>query len=314
MLCLIVAFAARFVAEHYGGPPLLIAMLFGMALHDLSESKKWLPGIAFASGPVLRLGVALLGARITAEQIIGLGWQPIAIVAVCIAATFTVGIACARAFGLPRTFGVLTGGSVAICGASAALAVSAVLPADPDKERRTLLTVAVVTALSTAAMVIYPLLTKWLQLDAQTAGIFLGATIHDVAQVVGAATLLSPQAAESATIVKLLRVSFLVPVVFILTMVYRQGGAKNSGQPRRLPGLPLFLWGFVALVGLNSAHLLAPVVTQAMTGLSAWCLVVAIVAIGLRTSFQHLLDLGWKPVAMIVAETVFLAGLALALI
>lgn len=304
--------AATFVSDHHGGPTLLYALLIGMAFHFLAKEETTGAGIAFAGRSVLRIGVALLGLRISIEQIVDLGMMPIVLVVGAVAATVLFGRALARVLGLARAQGVLTGGAVAICGASAAMAIAAVLPRGRDHERDTLFTVIAVTTLSTAAMVFYPLLVRALGLDDRMAGIFLGATIHDVAQVVGAGYLISDEAGTIATFTKLLRVAMLVPAVLIIAWAFGRRAAASAPAAAREPPLPLFLIAFVAFVVANSLGWLPAAAVALAAELSRWCLVVAIAALGARTALQDFLSLGWRPVALVVAETVFLAVLVLA--
>jgi len=302
-----IALAASFVAEHQGGPQLLYALFFGMAFNFAAEGEKIRDGIEFASRQVLRFGVALLGARITAEQLAGLGADSIAMVAGGVVATILFGALVGRLLGRPGTEGVLTGGAVAICGASAALAISAVLPKNEENQRFTLFTVVGVTALSTLAMVVYPALVKAFGLDANAAAVFLGGTIHDVAQVVAAGYIISPEVGDGAVFVKLFRVAMLLPVVAVVSVLFRDGTATG----KKPPVLPGFLVGFAVLVVVNSLGLIPKPVTDAASSLSRWCLVVAIAALGVKTSFQQLAAVGWRPVAMLAANTVFLAALIL---
>jgi hypothetical protein len=138
------------------------------------------------AGPALRMGVALLGARLAFSDLAQLGWEPIAFLVFAVGVTIFSGVLCAQLMGVGRKLGVLTGGSVAICGASAAMAISSVLPESEDRRRATLFTVIGVASLSTVAMIFYPLLGDILGMDDEAMGFFIGATIHDVAQVVGA--------------------------------------------------------------------------------------------------------------------------------
>src|SRR5262249_36902032 len=161
------------------------ALLIGMAFHFLHEEGRCVAGIEFASRTVLRLGVALLGVRITFDQIASLGFAPVAMVVVGVSTTILFGLALADRLKLSRIFGVLSGGAVAICGVAAALAIATVLPRTPQSERDTILAVVSVTTLSTIAMIAYPILVVALGFDERHAGIFLGGTIHDVAQVIG---------------------------------------------------------------------------------------------------------------------------------
>lgn len=138
-LSCVIAMAATLVSTLHGGPQLLYALFFGVAFHYLSQDPKAKPGIEFCSRNVLRLGVGLLGARITASQIAGLGWSTAAIVIAAVVTTMLCGSLLGRRLGLTRAQGVLSGGAVAICGASAALAISSVLPRNKESERFTLM-------------------------------------------------------------------------------------------------------------------------------------------------------------------------------
>ena len=305
-----IALAASYLAERYGGPQLLFALMLGMAFNFAAQEPRIKPGLDFASRTVLRFGVALLGARIGLEQIVALGAAPAAIVVAAVSGTIAFGWALSRLLRRPVTEGLLTGGAVAICGASAALAISAVLPRGQDQQRFTLLTVVGVTTLSTVAMVLYPTLATQLGLDPRQAAIFLGGSIHDVAQVVGAGFMISPEVGDGATLVKLLRVALLVPVVLLFAQIFRHKGGQEPGAPRP-PVLPGFLVAFVALVGLNSMGVVPAALASALGEVSRWCLVVAISALGVKTSLMQLAELGWKPVVMIVAETLFIAAVVL---
>ncbi|MET1537319.1 putative sulfate exporter family transporter, partial [Burkholderia sola] len=130
----VIALAATFVSTLHGGPRLLFALFFGVAFHFLSQDARARPGIEFCARGVLRLGVGLLGARITATQIAGLGWTTALIVIAAVVTTLLCGTLLGRRLGLTRSQGVLSGGAVAICGASAALAISSVLPRDKDSD------------------------------------------------------------------------------------------------------------------------------------------------------------------------------------
>lgn len=311
-LPVLIMLGATFISEHYGGPQLLYALLFGLAFHFLYLDARCRPGIEFCSKTLLRIGVALLGARITLAQIGQLGIGPLATAALSIVSTIALGAWLARRFGLKTDFGLLCGAAVSICGASAALAVSAVMPKSGENERQTLLTVVGVTGLSTLAMILYPLLVKVLALSDTSAGIFLGGTIHDVAQVIGAGLMISHETGDVAVIVKLFRVTLLVPVVAVLAWYWRQRstGALDGATPRT-PLLPFFLISFMMLVIVNSVGVITPRITEAMSQVSRIFLVIAISALGIKTSFEELVGLGWRPIALMVIETVWLAGVFL---
>ena len=282
-----VGLAATFVAGLHGGPQMLYALFFGIALNHLSQAPRTKPGVEFGARTVLRLGVGLLGARITATQIAALGWQTAAVVTLAVVSTIAMALFIGRRLGLSRAKSVLAGGAVAICGASAALAISAVLPREKDGERFTLMVVVSVTLLST------------------------------VAQVVGAGYTINHQTGDAATVVKLLRVAMLAVVVAVVAFAFRQQRLAalpraDGSTPARQPLLPWFLWLFMAMVLVNSTLGLAPWLQQGLGGASRACLVLAIAALGMKTSFAQLARMGWRPVALIVAETLWLAIFVLA--
>jgi uncharacterized integral membrane protein (TIGR00698 family) len=312
LACGVVGAASGFLSEHYGAPVMLFALLLGMAMNFLSAEGPCRPGIEFCAKQVLRIGIALLGLRITTGQVIGLGWGPIALVLVCVVVTILVSIVAARALGFQSNFGLLTGGATAICGASAALALSAALPGHPKKDKATLFTVIGVSALSTVAMVVYPTVAQLLGLSAPVAGKFLGATIHDVAQVVGAGYSISPEAGDIATLVKLMRVAMLLPVILVASVLTRRSGEAEGGE--RPPLLPWFAVAFAVLVAINSTGFIPHPVQSAGNDLSRWFLVAAIAGIGMKTHLKEVASVGLKPVLLMVGETLFLAVLALVLL
>ena len=327
-LSAVIAVAATALASLHSGPQLLYALLLGVAFHYLSQEPLTKPGIEFCGRGLLRLGVALLGARITADQIVGLGWQTALTVVAAVVTTMLCGLAVGAKLGMTRAQRVLSGGAVAICGASAALAISSVLPREKNGERFTLMVVVTVTVMSTLAMVLYPFLTRALNLPPELAGFFIGATIHDVAQVVGAGYMISNEAGDVATIVKLFRVALLAVVVMVVSVAFKaareeaqleaevkaQAAHSDSrkAQPQSL--IPWFLWLFIAIMAFNSAGLISSTVQSALNATSRACLVTAIAALGMKTSFQQLARAGWKPMALILVETLWIAGFVLTLI
>jgi uncharacterized integral membrane protein (TIGR00698 family) len=318
LACAVVAAAATFLSEHYAAPQMLFALLLGLAMNFLSGDGPCAAGIEFTGRQVLRVGVALLGLRITFGQIAELGWQPAVIVVVSVVLTIGLSMLVARMMGFHTLFGLLSGGATAICGASAALALAAALPPHPLKERATLFTVVGVSALSTVVMIFYPMLAHAVGLDERLAGIFLGATIHDVAQVVGAGYGMSKQTGDVATFVKLMRVAMLVPVIVFAVMLVRARftdmGDATGATGKRPPLLPWFAVAFAVLVAINSTGWLPGIVAKGGSEVSRWCLVAAISAIGMKTQLKELAAVGLKPVLLMVGETVFLAALVLALL
>ena len=306
---LIVGLAALFLSDHYGAPVMLFALLLGIVMSFLYESSKVRQGIDFVACHILRFGVALLGLRIAFGDLVALGWKTALLLVIAIFSTIVFGMLVARAFGLQKRFGVLTGGSVGICGASAAMAISAVLPDSKDKDRDTSLTIIGVTALSTVAMVLYPIIASMLNLDATSTGVFLGGTIHDVAQVVGAGYSVSDQTGDLATLTKLVRVAFLMPVVVCILLVLRLNLKKSVDA--KAQGIPGFLIVFVILMAVNSLADLPLVLIDSATNISRFALVISIAAIGIKSNLSQMLTVGIKPILLLVLETLWIGGLIL---
>lgn len=314
ILALTIAAAATFLSEHYGAPTMLFALLIGMAFNFLSVEGPCAPGIAFTSRSVLRAGVALLGARITFDQISALGLDAVLSVAGLIALTIGTGFVAARLFGRKWRFAILTGGAVAICGASAALAIAAVIPHNDKTERNTLFTVVAVTTLSTVAMIAYPVLFKSLGFNDVQAGFLIGATVHDVAQVVGAGYSISDGAGEVATIVKLLRVALLPVVLLLIIAVLRFAPSSERTGGAARPGIPGFVLAFGALVAINSLGVIPEAAVTLVSDVSRWMLVTAIAALGVKTSLKAMAAVGGGHVGIVVIETLVLLAAALALV
>ncbi len=304
LLCATIALASQFVATRYGGPVMLYAILFGIAFNFLNADEKTAPGIQFASKRVLQLGVILLGAAVTLAEIAALGWATALLVIFAVTTTIGVGWAIGRAAGLTSSHSTLSAGAVAICGASAAMAIASVLPQTKESERNLLLTVVGVTTLSTVAMVLYPSLTHLLQLSDMQAGVFLGATIHDVAQVIGAGYIVSDEAGAVAAVVKLMRVTLLAPAVFFIAMTFAKKAASAEATGR---AFPIFLLGFAALMIMNSLGFIPDNLRPHLAGASRFALVMAVSALGVKTSLKELFEVGPKPVAALLAQTAWLA-------
>lgn len=310
LLAAVIAFAAAFIAETRGGPTMLYALLLGMALHSVTAEGGARPGVDFAARRVLRVGVALLGARITLEQISGLGWGNVGLILAGVGATIAFGVVVSGLMGLDRRLGFLTGGATAICGASAAIAIAALLPRDEKSERELIFTIAGVTVLSTVAMIVYPMVVHLLRLTPEQAGIFLGGTIHDVAQVVGAGYSVSNEVGDYAVLTKMLRVAMLLPVVLALSVAAWRRTRTHVDSPRE-PLLPPFLVAFVLLVTANSLGAIPRPVGATLNELSRGCLIVAMAAVGLKTSLLDIRKVGLGAAFLLGAEAVFLVAFVL---
>ncbi len=306
-VAVLIGLAALFLSEHYGSPVMLLALLLGIAVAFLYEETKCKEGVDFAATAVLKFGVALIGLRLALSDLIDLGWQTGLLLVLAIMSTILIGHLLSRLVGLPKHFGFLSGGAVGICGASAALAISSVLPEHECKDRDTVLTVIGVTILSTIAMVLYPSIGSALDMNTTQTGIFLGGTIHDVAQVVGAGYSVSVETGDIATLTKLVRVSLLVPVVMILLLTLNP---KQTSEKKKLP-IPLFLIAFVVLMLINSFVSLPTALVATSSEISRFALILAMAAIGMKSNLRKLLEVGLKPIAVMLCETLWIAAVIL---
>jgi uncharacterized integral membrane protein (TIGR00698 family) len=289
---------------------MVIALLIGILLNPLARRPSFQPGIIFCLKIVLRWAVALLGLRIALGDIAALGWSTAILVIVTMAATLAAGFLIVRILDLQPAYAALAAAGTAVCGASATLATSIVLPDYKGKETDVAFVVVAVNALSTVAMVAYPLVCIWLGFDSQTTGVMLGATIHDVAQVVGAGYAISNETGNTAVIVKLFRVFLMLPVVLVIGCLFARRTVARAAA--KIP-VPVFAIVFVVLCLLNSTAAafpgLAPTfmwIKVPLIEASTWGLVIAIAALGLGTSLTAMAALGWRHVATILGTTLVL--------
>jgi uncharacterized integral membrane protein (TIGR00698 family) len=310
LIAVVGGISAEAISLHYGAPSMLIALLIGLSIHFIYDLPATREGVNWAGRQVLRYGVALLGLKIAVADIVSIGLAPLVLVAASMVFTMLVAVVGARALGVSREFGALSGGSVAVCGASAAAAVASVLPQDKDSERNLAVVIGVVTMLATVAMIFYPLLVTAMGLTPQEMGVILGGTIHDVAQVVAAGKAISPKVGELAIFVKLVRVALLLPIV-MLVFLWLGRGATQKASGQKVSYIPGFLVAFFVFAGLNSYGVVPPLAIEWGSTLSHFFLVVAITAIGIKTDLKSLLEVGWKPFVLIAIETVAMLGFVL---
>lgn len=305
--------SAPLVATVFPIPTMVIALIIGIALNAFAAKPQFQPGITFCVKTLLRWAVALLGLRIALSEIVALGLGTALLVVLSMAVTVLAGFLLARAFGQSKYYGALAGTGTAVCGASATLATSIVLPAYKGKEADVAFVVIAVNALSTVAMVLYPPLCALLGFDATLTGVMLGATIHDVAQVAGAGYAVSEPVGNTAVIVKLFRVLLLFPVVVAIAWWFMRPKPPIAALKTSVPGFALV---FLALCIVNSvlsklpaaAGLYQPV-KAALGQVSTWGLLIAIGALGLGTSFSAIAALGLRHVATVIGTTIVILGI-----
>ena len=308
-----------------GVPAIVIALVIGMGLHRYALLPRMKAGVAWCAKPVLRFAVGLLGLRIALGDIAGLGVGTALLVIASMATTIATTMLLARRMGCTDGYGALAGAANAVCGASATLATATVLPDYKSKETDIVFTVVMANAISTIVMIAYPPLCLLLGFSPRQTGIMLGATIHDMAQVVGAGFAVSEPVGDIAVVVKMFRVLLLLPVVLAISWWFhrRQADGGAGGGAASAPPVPTFAIAFLALCVVNSILLAMPSlkpiylpIRQVLTQASTWGLLVAIGALGLGTSLGSILRVDWRLLAVFLAATLLLlvmgtAGIAL---
>ena len=233
--------------------PLILAILIGTAFHNLVGTPALAkPGVGFSLRRLLRFGIILLGFQLTISQVIEVGSRGFLIIAATLAATFIFTVWMGRLLGVDRKLAQLIAAGTSICGASAVIATNTVTNAHDEDVAYA---VACVTVFGSVAMFTYPLLPGLLHLDPHAFGLWTGASVHEIAQVVAAAFQDGKAAGEFGTITKLSRVMLLAPVVIALGLLAARSPAKNDTASKVASSRPPMSWfvlGFLAVVGLNS--------------------------------------------------------------
>ena len=302
-----IAAAAGFLSIHYKAPVMLFALLIGIAFNFLATDERCAQGIEFSSKKILRFGVALLGFRVTLDQILGLGTNVLLLVPILVLSSIAISWFIAKLMGRRYLFGLLTACAVSICGAAAALAVASVLPNWKDRHRDTLFVVVCVTALSTFAMIAYPILFSVGGFSDVEIGILIGATIHDVAQVVGAGYAVSNETGDVATFIKLLRISMLPFIVIIIALLLKGDDATSNISPK---AFPWFALAFAMCLVINSSGFIPSILSDFLANVSQWFLVFAIAGLGVSTSLKSMMELGGRSILLMVLQTIALLGIA----
>ncbi|KAA1011950.1 YeiH family putative sulfate export transporter [Paraburkholderia panacisoli] len=287
-----------------GLSPLIVGIvagaIYGNALRD-GMPASWAAGVNFSARKLLRIAVAFFGLRVSLQEIAQVGLPGLAESVLIVVSTLVIGTwAGMKIMKLDRDTALLTAAGSAICGAAAVLAFESTLQSKPHKSA---MAVGSVVLFGTLSMFLYPVLFNagWLHLDTVGAGLFFGGTIHEVAQVVGAASNVSPEATHIATIVKMTRVMLLVPVLLVVGMWVNRSarsaaaaasrdGAHGSA-PRKL-AIPWFAVGFLAFVVINSLNVLPEAATSTLNTLDTFALTMAMTALGIETRISQIRQAG----------------------
>lgn len=297
------------VKSHLHVSALLLVILLGMAVASaVSLPHAVEPGVALAQRPILRWAVAGLGFRLSLQEIVAIGGPGLVVVVASTLSTLVFGWWIARRLGVPEKLGILLGVGSAICGASAVVAADSVVHAD---KRDSAIALGTITLLGTIGIVLYPILGRLLGLSDFVFGVWDGASLHEMAQVVAAGFGMSDEAARVATVVKLARICLLAPVVFWLAWSLRQRHLAE-GKARVSP-VPWFLVMFVVFAAINSADLLSSGTVDLIRQADLWLLCVGMAGVGLHTGVRDIRAAGTAPLLAGLLQWLFLALLSLGL-
>jgi len=287
--------------------PMILSIVFGAIIQNVfGTSSATLPGIAFAAKRPLRLGIVLLGLQLTVTQMIGLGGTAVLIVAGTLLATFLAIRVVGRMLGVDRALTDLIAAGTAVCGASAVVAANSV---SRGSDEDVAYSIACVSILGTISMFAYPLLGTLLDMDAAAFGLWTGATVHEVAQVVAASFQFSDEAGQYGTVSKLARVVMLAPLVLGMAVFVAR---STNGEVRARTPMPWFVLGFVAMVIVNSAVDLPDLITSNIAMVTTFLMSMALAAIGLQIDVARLRAKGTRPLLLAVFGWIFIAVFGLA--
>jgi uncharacterized integral membrane protein (TIGR00698 family) len=277
--------------------PLIIGIFLGIIYANTLRNnipKEWQRGINFSMKQILRFGIILYGFRLTFGNIQEVGINGVLISALIVGITFVLGyIVGVKFLKLDRDVTILTSAGSSICGAAAVLATEPVIKADPYKSA---VAVSTVVVFGTVAMVLYPFLYKagMIPLNESQMGIYIGATVHEVAHVVGASNAVGDIASTEAIIIKMIRVMMLAPFLLILSFwLFKSSTAKAE---RSNITIPWFAVMFIAVVGFNSFELLPMTAVESINSLDTFLLTMAMTALGMETTLDKFKNVGLKPV------------------
>ena len=310
-ICSFIGGFAILGAQLYAAPVMLVAIILGLVMHFLAFIDELEAGIKWCAKPLLYIGVALLGLRIDLADLSQVGFTIPALTIAALILTIGGGYLIAQVLGQTKGFSFLIGGAVAICGVSAAAAISAAMKDDDKREQDLAITIAGITVISTLVMILYPVLARALGLSDVAAGVLMGGSIHNVSQAVGAGLAISENAGDIAVITKLLRVSMLLPIVFLIAIfVGRQNAAKQASFGQKFRAyFPPFLITFFILAVLSCLQLVPPAISHIGSELANIALVVSLVAIGIKTDLKQVITFGVKPLLAMTLTTGLMAAI-----
>ncbi len=293
--------------------PMILATLIGMVFHNLVGTPTWAkPGVTFSLKRILRLGIILLGLQLMASQVAQVGLAGVGVILTVLVTTFVITKWLGRVIGVDPKMAELIGAGTSICGASAVIATNTVTQGSDEDVTYA---VACVTVFGSMSMLIYPTLPSLLHLSPAAFGLWSGASIHEIAQVVGAAFQDGARAGEIATVAKLTRVMMLAPLVITLGIIAtRRALHAADGAERKAPPMPWFVLGFIAMVAVNSLVSIPAAPKGWIVLATTVMLSMALAAMGLETDFRKLRAEGLRPLALAATSWIFISAFALVLV
>lgn len=313
-LCLValLALLALFVADiawvrSMGLGPLTIAMIIGLLIGNSIlpfYAHRFAQGVVFSKSTLLRLGIILYGFRVSVQQVYELGLSGIAIGLAMVVLTLVIALFVGKKlFKIDSETCLLIGAGSAICGAAAILATESITKAKAEKVS---VAVATVVIFGTISMFAYPQLFPYLDMSPKAYGMYVGSTVHEVAQVVAAANAIGDQATETAVIEKMFRVMLLVPFLFLLIFMGNKAQMDtHKTEAHRVP-VPWFAVLFVVVIVINSVWPISAGLDAAVINADDFILAMAMTALGLSTNLKSLRHVGFKPFGLAALLFVFL--------
>jgi uncharacterized integral membrane protein (TIGR00698 family) len=291
---------------------LILAILLGILVRNtIGVPQIFQPGITFSLKRILRLAIILLGLQLSLPQVIAVGPVGLGIVIVTLVSTFIFTCWFGRQLGVNNKLTKLIAAGTSICGASAVVATNSVVE---SKDEDVAYAVAIVTVFGTISMLLYPLLPVLLNLNSQEFGIWCGVSIHEVAQVVAAAFQDGQTSGEIATIAKLSRVIFLAPIVLTLGLLSTRISDKSQQVKLSKLPIPWFVFGFVALIVLNSLNIFPNALKSMVIEGNRFLLTIAMTGMGLETSLKKIKETGIKPLYLGAASWIFISVLSFGMV
>lgn len=313
LFCTIIGTISLYFSTVAHAPVMLVAIILGLFFHPLNAIVSLQNGIDWCAKNLLYIGVALMGLRIDFGDLSQLGFTAPALVIFALFATLVLGFFVGKALVKNDSFSILMSGAIAICGVSAAAAICAALDETKSRNQELAITVAGITILSTLTMIILPIIAHALDLSDLGSGILMGGSIHNVSQAVGAGYAMSAEAGDVTVLLKLLRVSMLLPIVIIVSVTWGKNAATPYPNMRSKirANSPNFLIAFFILAVLSCLHVVPPVVTEIGNTAARYALIISLAAIGVKTALIDVLKVGAKPLVIMTGMTIFMTSVIL---